>query len=118
MLKINVENQEILKSNYEKLLKKEFNNNTVLHKLPIHNYEIINYEGINQNISRTGDSSGGLKVLFKNNKHEIIASLWMRGSKTEPIFRVLSEVKSEHNALLYPLLDFHKHLIRTANSLA
>lgn len=118
MLKINVENQEILKSNYEKLLKKEFNNNTVLHKLPIHNYEIINYEGINQNISRTGDSSGGLKVLFKNNKQEIIASLWMRGSKTEPIFRVLSEVKSEHNALLYPLLDFHKHLIHTANSLA
>ncbi|ANF34293.1 phosphoglucomutase [Borrelia turicatae] len=119
MLKIKVENQEILKTNYEKLLDKEFNNNnnTVLHKLPIHNYEIINYEGIKQNISRTGDSSGGLKVLFKNNKHEIIASLWFRGSKTEPIFRVLSEVISEHNDLLYPLLDFHIDLIHSANSL-
>ncbi|AHH11183.1 phosphoglucomutase (plasmid) [Borrelia coriaceae] len=118
ILKINVKNQEILKTNYERLLEKEFNNNnTVLHKLPIHNYEIINYEGIKQNTSRTGDSSGGLKVLFKNNKQEIIASLWLRGSKTEPIFRVLSEVKSEYNALLYDLLEFNTYLIQSANSI-
>ncbi|WP_024654246.1 phosphoglucomutase [Borrelia persica] len=117
MLKINVKNQEILKTNYEKLLKQEFNkNNTAIHKLPIHSYEIINYEGITQTTTRTGNSSGGFKVLLKNDKHEIIGSLWMRGSQTEPIFRVLSEVKSEYKNLLYTILDFHKYLIQTANS--
>ncbi|BCR18957.1 hypothetical protein BmHoA_00004 [Borrelia miyamotoi] len=118
MLKINVKNQEILKTNYEKLLEKELKyNNIFLQQLSIHNYDIINYDGIKQNKIRTGDSSGGLKVLLKNKKNDIIASLWMRGSKTEPIFRVLSEVISEHKDLLPLLLDFNKYLIQTANSL-
>ncbi|ETZ18040.1 Phosphomannomutase [Borrelia duttonii CR2A] len=118
ILKIRVQNQETLKTNYEKLLKTEFNkNNTIINQLQINNYEILNYEGITQTTTRTRDASGGLKVLLKNDKHEIIGSLWMRGSKTEPIFRVLSEVKSEYHNLLYDILDFHKHLIKTANSI-
>ncbi|MBW6187584.1 hypothetical protein KZ870_41060, partial [Pseudomonas aeruginosa] len=118
MLKINVKNQEILKTNYEKLLEKELKYNSIfLQQLSIHNYDIINYDGIKQNKIRTGDSSGGLKVLLKNKKNDTIASLWMRGSKTEPIFRVLSEVISEHKDLLPLLLDFNKYLIQTANSL-
>ncbi|BCR21452.1 phosphoglucomutase [Borrelia sp. HM] len=119
MLKINVKNQEILKSNYEKLLRKELkhNNNIFLQQLSIHSYEIINYEGITQNNIRTGDSSGGLKVLLKNQTNDIVASLWMRGSKTEPIFRVLSEVTYEHKNLLTSLLKFNKNLIQAANSL-
>ncbi|AFI30789.1 phosphoglucomutase [Borrelia crocidurae] len=118
ILKIRVQNQETLKTNYEKLLKTEFNkNNTIINQLQINNYEILNYEGITQTTTRTRDASGGLKVLLKNDKHEIIGSLWMRGSKTEPIFRVLSEVKSEYHNLLYDILDFHKNLIKTANSI-
>ncbi|ACH92968.1 phosphoglucomutase [Borrelia duttonii] len=118
ILKIRVQNQETLKTNYEKLLKTEFNkNNTIINQLQINNYEILNYEGITQTTTRTRDASGGLKVLLKNDKHEIIGSLWMRGSKTEPIFRVLSEVKSEYHNLLYDILDFHKHLIKSANSI-
>ncbi|WP_139418533.1 phosphoglucomutase [Borrelia crocidurae] len=118
ILKIRVQNQETLKTNYEKLLKTEFNkNNTIINQLQINNYEILNYEGITQTTTRTRDASGGLKVLLKNDKYEIIGSLWMRGSKTEPIFRVLSEVKSEYHNLLYDILDFHKHLIKTANSI-
>ncbi|WP_024655774.1 phosphoglucomutase [Borrelia hispanica] len=118
ILKIRVQNQETLKTNYEKLLKTEFNkNNTIINQLQINNYEILNYEGIKQTTTRTHDASGGLKVLLKNDKNEIIGTLWMRGSKTEPIFRVLSEVKSEYHNLLYDILDFHKHLIKTANSI-
>ncbi|AWG42412.1 phosphoglucomutase [Candidatus Borreliella tachyglossi] len=117
MIKIKVENQGILKTNYEKLLKKEIkNNNQLFQKLLIVNYEIINYDGINQNQTRTENSSGGLRVLLKNKSNEIIASLWMRVSKTEPILRVLSEIRSENKDKLLELLDFNKHLIKEAQS--
>ncbi|QMU98827.1 phosphoglucomutase [Borrelia sp. A-FGy1] len=118
MLKLKVENQEILKTNYEKLLEKEIkNNNKLISDLLIDNFEIINYEGIKQNKTRTGDSSGGLKVLLKTAKNEIIATLWMRGSKTEPILRVLSEIKSDKQEKLLNLLEFNKELIQIAYSL-
>ena len=115
ILKLKVENQEILKTNYEKLLEKEMqNNNKLISKLLINNFETINYEGIKQSKTRTGDSSGGLKVLLKTAKNEIIASLWMRGSKTEPIFRVLSEIKSGKQDKLLDLLEFNNELIQKA----
>ena len=117
ILKLRVNNQETLKANYEKLLEKEMKNSKLISELLIDNFTVINYEGIKQSKTRTGDSSGGLKVLLNSSaKKEIIASLWMRGSKTEPIFRVLSEIKSENQDRLLDLLKFNKDLIQNAYS--
>ncbi|UGQ15725.1 phosphoglucomutase [Borrelia sp. RT5S] len=117
ILKLRVNNQETLKANYEKLLEKEMKNSKLISELLIDNFTVINYEGIKQSKTRTGDSSGGLKVLLNSSaKKEIIASLWMRGSKTEPIFRVLSEIKSENQDRLMDLLKFNKDLIQNAYS--
>ncbi|UGQ16837.1 phosphoglucomutase [Borrelia sp. RT1S] len=117
ILKLRVNNQETLKANYEKLLEKEMKNSKLISELLIDNFTVINYEGIKQSETRTGDSSGGLKVLLNSSaKKEIIASLWMRGSKTEPIFRVLSEIKSENQDRLMDLLKFNKDLIQNAYS--
>ncbi|AJY72006.1 phosphoglucomutase [Borreliella afzelii] len=111
---LKIENQEILKSNYENLLIKEIKNNKLFQELSIVDYEIINYEGTRQSKIRTGDSSGGLKVLLKTNK-EIVATLWMRISKTEPVIRVLSEVIYTKRNILFKLLEFNKSLIKKAN---
>lgn len=113
---LKIENQEILKSNYENLLIKEIKSNKLFQELSIVDYEIINYEGKIQSKIRTGDASGGLKVLFKTNK-EIVATLWMRISKTEPVTRVLSEVIYTKRNVLFKLLEFNKRLIKKANLL-
>ncbi len=111
---LKIENQEILKSNYENLLIKEIKSNKLFQELSVVDYEIINYEGKRQSKIRTGDSSGGLKVLLKTNK-EIVATLWMRISKTEPVTRVLSEVIYTKRNILFKLLEFNKKLIKKAN---
>lgn len=113
---LKIENQEILKSNYENLLIKEIKRNKLFQELSIVDYEIINYEGKIQSKIRTGDASGGLKVLLKTNK-EIVATLWMRISKTEPVTRVLSEVIYTKRNILLKLLEFNKRLIKRANLL-
>ncbi|WP_172964710.1 phosphoglucomutase [Borreliella turdi] len=113
---LKIKNQEILKRNYENLLIKEIKSNKLFQELSIVDYEIINYEGKRQSKIRTGDSSGGLKVLLKTNK-EIVATLWMRISKTEPVTRVLSEVIYEKRNILLKLLEFNKSLIKRANLL-
>lgn len=113
---LKIENQEILKSNYENLLIKEIKRNKLFQELSIVDYEIINYEGKIQSKIRTGDASGGLKVLLKTNK-EIVATLWMRISKTEPVTRVLSEVIYTKRNILLKLLEFNKRLIKKANIL-
>lgn len=113
---LKIENQEILKSNYENLLIKEIKRNKLFQELSIVDYEIINYEGKIQSKIRTGDASGGLKVLLKTNK-EIVATLWMRISKTEPVTRVLSEVIYTKRNILLKLLEFNKRLIKKANLL-
>lgn len=113
---LKIENQEILKSNYENLLIKEIKSNKLFQELSIVDYEIINYEGKIQSKIRTGDASGGLKVLLKTNK-EIVATLWMRISKTEPVTRVLSEVIYTKRNILLKLLEFNKRLIKKANQL-
>ncbi|AEL18194.1 phosphoglucomutase [Borreliella bissettiae] len=111
---LKIENQEILKSNYENLLIKEIKRNKLFQELSVVDYEIINYEGKRQSKIRTGDSSGGLKVLLKTDK-EIVATLWMRMSKTEPVTRVLSEVIYAKRHILFKLLEFNKRLIKKAN---
>ncbi|WNY62487.1 phosphoglucomutase [Borreliella carolinensis] len=111
---LKIENQEILKSNYENLLIKEIKRNKLFQELSVVDYEIINYEGKRQSKTRTRDSSGGLKVLLKTDK-EIVATLWMRMSKTEPVTRVLSEVIYAKRHILFKLLEFNKRLIKKAN---
>ncbi|AEW68346.1 FemD [Borreliella garinii BgVir] len=113
---LKIENQEILKSNYENLLIKEIKSNKLFQELSIIDYEIINYEGKIQSKIRTGEASGGLKVLLKTNK-EIVATLWMRISKTEPVTRVLSEVIYTKRNALFKLLELNKRLIKKANLL-
>jgi hypothetical protein len=41
---------------------------------------------------RTGRQSGGLKMVFTDSAGTDIGFLWMRGSGTEPVFRVMAEI--------------------------
>jgi len=122
IVSIQTDDHAVLKANYEKVLveqlaerKKELNE-----KLGITSYRLVNYEGsiTREGIgSRTGEQRGGFKVLFSDNKGKEIGYIWMRGSGTEPVFRVLADVKGTDESLEKYLLDWHVSMIKKSDSM-
>ncbi len=67
-------------------------------QLDIHGWEEINYEGPEERRGfgppfRSGKETGGLKILLKNGQGRPKGFLWMRGSGTEPVFRVMADIE-------------------------
>ncbi len=94
-------------------------------------WEIYNYEGAENRrgaAARTGEERGGLKVAFFLEKadssvadgtapaaHAIpVAFVWMRGSGTEPVFRILADCRGENQELLEDLVEWQRGLVSAA----
>ena len=124
-MQIRTLNHGILKDNYELLLSqsdspfpeiiyREFGNVT---------YEIINYEGVVTRVgrgNRSGQQRGGFKVLLRSTdiKPEHFGYLWMRGSGTEPVFRVLVDVRTDNREIEAELLAWHREMIAKADEMS
>lgn len=68
---------------------------------------------------RFGDSgSGGLKLLLSDAAGKAAGFLWMRGSGTEPVFRVMADARDDDGSVEKLLLDRHATMVREADSLA
>jgi len=65
-----------------------------------------------------GSGSGGLKLRFDDSEGKAAAFLWMRGSGTEPVFRVMAEVRGDEPGLESWLLERHAAMVVEADSLA
>jgi phosphoglucomutase len=61
--------------------------------------------------------NGGLKILLQRADGNTVAFLWMRGSGTEPVFRVMADVRGNDSALENLLLERHTALVRQADSM-
>ena len=100
-LKVNTPSHALLKSRYQKIFlrewekrKKEFREEYSIAK-----WEAIAYNGITESrsIANFGDAgSGGLKIEFsgpggEKDKEKKIAFIWMRGSGTESVFRIIAD---------------------------
>ncbi len=116
--------QKDLKANYEKLFPSfwEENKKELFEKLNITYWEELNYEGMETKVGvgskfRSGNETGGLKIIFYNEKKEQVAYFWMRGSGTEPVFRILVDVKSNNPKIEKELLAMHTNLVLKADKL-
>jgi phosphoglucomutase len=61
---------------------------------------------------------GGLRIVFKNESGSDCASLWMRGSGTEPVFRVMADVEGANPVLHDQLLTWHRGMVLECQSQA
>ena len=61
--------------------------------------------------------SGGLKIIFFDEKDCPAAFMWMRGSGTEPVFRVMCDVKGDKPKEEQKLLEWETKMILRADSL-
>ncbi len=112
----------ILKKNYEAVFLKEWSKQRdfLKKKFNIYNYREINYEGENETNGfgseyRSGLETGGLKIIFSDTNGKDTDFIWMRGSGTEPVFRILADCSGSDNKREIWLLNWHRSMIERAD---
>ncbi|MBN2509941.1 MAG: hypothetical protein JXB03_06680 [Spirochaetales bacterium] len=121
-MQINTTDHGLLKQRYEKLLIESVKPfpDVLYREFGALHYEFINYEGTCTRRgagNRTNEQRGGFKILIKQGapSGKAIAYVWMRGSGTEPVFRVMADVASAKPELDHELLLWHRDLIARAD---
>lgn len=120
ILKIASEDHGRLKSAYEQLFPEAFEERRewLSEKWGIEAYRIANYEGTREFPgpgNRTGDERGGFKIELLDGAGKPIGFLWMRGSKTEPAFRIMADLATSSREDEAALLDWQSALVRQAD---
>ncbi len=113
--------QQKLKSAYEAIFIHRWDSFiTQFESLAVDNYAFVNYEGTQRREgagNRSGDHSGGLRVILLE-KEEVKAVLWLRGSKTEPVMRLMVDIKGDDSISKEELLVWHKQAVLEASKQA
>ena len=79
----------------------------------------INYEGTESRIGtggefRSGKETGGLKIVLTGRERKELGFLWMRGSGTEPVFRVMTDIEGDNDAGMRSLLEWQRSMVSKA----
>ncbi|HWP67722.1 MAG TPA: phosphoglucomutase, partial [Rectinemataceae bacterium] len=59
--------------------------------------------------------SGGLRIVFFGSDGVAKAFMWMRGSGTEPVFRIMADVEGGGSADEEFFLSWHTAMVRAAD---
>lgn len=121
LLKFKSLDQVALKRNFQNAFEKSFEEKKDILKksFGIFSYEAICNNGTKEtkNIKDFSISGkGGLKILFKDLNSTPIAFIWMRGSGTEPVFRIMCDVKGNNKETEEKLLKWETELLLAENS--
>ncbi|GHU25554.1 phosphoglucomutase [Spirochaetia bacterium] len=119
-VQIHTNDHSLLKSRYQKIFEQEWENRK-------HDFE--NRYGImtwtasafcgqeeKKQIRDFGEAGrGGLKIVFYNQHTRAVASLWMRGSGTEPVFRIMADVEGAGCAFERELIAWQRDMLIRAD---
>ncbi len=121
VMTIDIHDHGEMKKRYEALLRHEWRTNeeTLRRRFGFAAWRVINYEGTRElpgigNRDPSGSHRGGLKVVFSDSRGRDTAFIWMRGSGTEPVFRVLADIEGDDAEGEAWLLEWQKRMIRSA----
>jgi len=121
VMRIKTADHSELKNRYQDIFLRQWEEKRgeLKNKLGIFKWEAIACNGTaeKRGISRFGDAGkGGLKILFSDDKGKEIAYIWMRGSATEPVFRIMADIQSSDTLIEKQLLDWQRQMISEADS--
>ncbi|GHV48185.1 hypothetical protein AGMMS49546_38540 [Spirochaetia bacterium] len=120
LLKIKTVDHEILKNRYQTVFLREWENrkDELKAKYSITAWEAAAYRGLEEirGLTRFGDAKrGGLKINFLNENNIPIAAIWMRGSATEPVFRVMADAEGQDRRLERDLIEWQRRMVVLAD---
>ena len=108
-----------LKSRYQTIFLREWEERkeALKTKYGIYTWEAAAYNGMEERkgITNFGDAGkGGLKICFYNANGAAagkpIASIWMRGSATEPVFRIMADAEGLDRQFERDLIDWQRRM--------
>ena len=120
ILKIKTADHNILKDRYQRIFLREWDERKekLRSQYGMDTWEAAAYNGIQEKrgISNFADAGkGGLKICFYNRDGLAIASLWMRGSATEPVFRIMADAEGRDKQIEQYLIDWQRRMVQEAD---
>lgn len=123
LMHLSTRDQSSLKAEYERrfLYAWERERDLFREQFGICSWKAVQYEGTAARDgigpgSRSQEASGGLKIIFYDDHGRETDFIWMRGSKTEPVFRVMADCKGSDAQREASLLNWHRMLIQRAET--
>ncbi|OQX29144.1 MAG: hypothetical protein B0D92_05300 [Spirochaeta sp. LUC14_002_19_P3] len=118
-ISISTSDYAALKSAWEEIFARQWlaRKNEWKQKFGFANWEEINNEGTVSRsgvAARTGRETGGLKVVFRDDGGSYRGFLWMRGSGTEAVFRVMAELRGNRPEGERELLEWMRDMVVSA----
>jgi phosphoglucomutase len=110
-----------LKNRYQAIFLRDWEarKNELRDRYGIAAWEAAAYNGMEERrpLERFGDAGrGGLKLQFLNGAGLPIAALWMRGSATEPVFRVMADAEGQDRSFERDLIFWQRRMVAEADS--
>ena len=122
IMKITTNDHSILKKRYEEIFIQDWDNNEEYLKkeFGIFTWNEVNYEGQDEKTGfgpdyRRESETGGLKIIFSDANGKDTDYIWMRGSGTEPVFRILADCRGSDRTRETWLLNWHRSMIERAD---
>jgi len=125
LLNVRTKDHALLKTRYQKIFLRDWDEKreSLLTQYGIERWEAISYNGTQERkgVLDFGEAGrGGLKILFslavKNpTESKKTAYIWMRGSGTEPIFRVIADAPDRQMERM--LIEWQRRMVLEADSL-
>jgi len=120
ILRIKTEDHAILKDRFQIVFLREWEErkDELKTRFGFYKWEAIAYNGTaeKRNLNRFGEAGrGGFKIIFYDKEDRETAYIWMRGSATEPVFRIMADVSGSDASVERWLLDWQRCMIMEAD---
>lgn len=120
-LKVVTEDKTALKRSYQRIFLAEFNikQGELAKRYGIVSWKAMASNGIAEKDASTDFSasgSGGLRIVFSDAEGKPKAFIWMRGSGTEPVFRIMADVEGGTAEDEAYFLDWQTAMVRAADA--
>ena len=122
ILKISTMDHSKLKANFQKVFENSFKNGAdgLLQKYGISSYKCVLTNGTTEKVDAKDFSEsgkGGLKIQLFEDSEKPAAFIWMRGSGTEPVFRIMCDVKGNNPEKEKELLAWETKMLLEADKM-
>ncbi|GHU05961.1 phosphoglucomutase [Spirochaetia bacterium] len=121
VLKVAEKDHALLKNRYQEVFLREWEarKDELRLRYGIVSWAVTAYVGIEEKrrIAHFGEAGkGGLKIIFSNGEGRDIACIWMRGSATEPVFRIMAEAEGSDKRLERDLIEWQRRMVTEADN--